>query len=108
VHITVSGTTGAVDSRTRAYVEYRVFDALRLIERGIRSIDVSLTDQSAGAPEQVRCTIVLILNTGERIEATAGAEWPYAAIDRAVREASRRVPGRILVSPQQRRSSVAS
>jgi ribosome-associated translation inhibitor RaiA len=94
VDIAVRGEIGPVDSRTRAYVEYRVFDTLRLIERELRRVDVSLSDQSMDAPRAATCTIVLGFNSGDRIVATATADWPYAAIDRAVREAWRQVPSR--------------
>jgi ribosome-associated translation inhibitor RaiA len=83
-----------VDSRTRAYVEYRVFDTLRSIERELRGVDVSLSDQSMGAPRVVTCTIVLDFSSRDRIVATATADWPYAAIDRAVREAWRQIQNR--------------
>ena len=88
MHIAVSGGNGPVDGRTRAYVEYRVFDTLRSIEREIRGVEVSLSNDSTDAPRAVRCTVVLHFFTGERFTATATADWPYAAVDSAVRGAS--------------------
>ena len=94
MHISVNGPRGAVDSRTRAYVEYRVFDALRSVEREIRQVDVALSGQTMDVPRVVACTVILDFASGEQIEATATADWPYAAIDRAVKDAWRQLPTR--------------
>jgi ribosome-associated translation inhibitor RaiA len=94
MHISVRGSKGAVDSRTRAYVEYRVFDALRSVEREIRQVDVALSGETMDIPRVVACTVVLDVASGEQIEATATADWPYAAIDRAVDDAWRQLPTR--------------
>ena len=58
MHITVTGRNGTVDRRTRAYVESRVFNTLRSVERTIRRIDVSLFFGSTEVPQTVACTIV--------------------------------------------------
>jgi ribosome-associated translation inhibitor RaiA len=94
VQISTLATRGAVDNRTRAYVEYRVFDALRSVEREISSVHVSLSEESMERPRVVTCTVSLEFTTGERTTASATADWPYAAVDRAIREASRHVSAR--------------
>jgi ribosome-associated translation inhibitor RaiA len=94
MRIDVSGARGAVDSRTRAYVEYRIFDTLRSVERQLRSAEISLSDESMELPRIVTCTIALEFTSGERITASATADWPYAAVDRAVRNAWRHVSAR--------------
>jgi len=94
VRIAVRGTRGAVDSRTRAYVEYRIFDTLRSVEREIRSVEISLSDISTELPRVVTCTIDLEFTSAERITANATAEWPYVAVDTAVRNAWRHVSAR--------------
>jgi ribosome-associated translation inhibitor RaiA len=94
VHILVSGTTGPVDSRTRAYVEYRVFDMLRSVEREIRKVDVALSGLSVDVPRVLKCTVFVEFTSGEQVAATATADWPYAAVDRAVTEAWTRLRAR--------------
>ena len=94
MHIAVTGRNGTVDRRTRAYVETRVFNTLRSVERAIRRIDVSLSYGSTDAPHAVTCSIVLDFTRGERIAATAVADWTYAAIDGAVSDAWKQVPTR--------------
>jgi ribosome-associated translation inhibitor RaiA len=94
VRISVTGRRGAVDGRTRAYVEYRVFDTLRSVEREVRHVDVAVSDEAIDVPRVVRCSVILDIAAGEQIEATATADWPYAAIDRAVRDAWRQLSTR--------------
>jgi ribosome-associated translation inhibitor RaiA len=91
VQIAVVGARGAVDSRTRAYVAYRLFDTFRSVEREIRAVDVSLSNGTMRVPPVVTCTIAIELITGEQMTVNATAEWPYAAVDRAVEEAWTRV-----------------
>jgi len=94
VNISVRGTSGPVDSRTRAYVEYRVFDTLRSIERDIRRVDIALSSLSNDVPRVVTCTVHVEFATGERVASSATADWPYAAVDRAVGEAWKRFQAR--------------
>jgi ribosome-associated translation inhibitor RaiA len=89
VHITVIGASGTADSRTRAYVQHRVSDGFRSLEREIRAVDVSLFHQSHDASWGVSCTVTVEFTNGHRVVVTTAAEWPYAAIDKAVEEASR-------------------
>jgi ribosomal subunit interface protein len=89
MQINVSGEHGAVDTRTRAYVEYRVFDRLRAIEHDVRDVEVSLRRGRAGAPGSISCSVTARLATGGVITATAEADWPYKAIDEAVRALTR-------------------
>ena len=93
MQINVSGEHGAVDTRTRAYVEYRVFDRLREVEHDVRDVEVSLhrsADRSMRAG--VTCRVTARLAGGGVITSTANADWPYKAIDEAVRALTTRVP----------------
>ena len=87
MHIRVTGGPGTVDGRTRAYLESRIFNALRSVARDIARIDVSLSYDSADRSRAVSCTIFLDFTRDEQIVATAVADWPYAAIDGAVSKA---------------------
>ncbi len=92
MRINVSGEHGAVDTRTRAYVEYRVFDRLRAMEHDLRDVEVSLGRAVDGAPAGVTCRVTARLAKGGAITASADADWPYKAIDEAVRALTTRVP----------------
>jgi ribosome-associated translation inhibitor RaiA len=94
MHITVTAGNGTVDRRTRAYVESRLFNTLRSVERDIGRIDLSLSYGSTDVSQAVTCTIVLDFTRGEQIVATAVADWPYAAIDSAVSQACKQLPTR--------------
>ena len=94
MHIAVTGGNGTVDGRTRTYIESRLFNTLRPIVRDIRRIGVSLSDHSIDMPPTVTCRIVLDFTSGEQIVALATADWPYAAIDEAVRKAWKEAPTR--------------
>ena len=87
MHIRVTVGPGTVDRRTRAYLESRLFNALRPVARDIERIDVSLSYGSADRSRAVSCTIFLDFTRDEQIVATAVADWPYAAIDGAVSKA---------------------
>lgn len=92
MRINVTGEHGAVDMRTRAYVEYRVFDRLRAVEHDLRDVDVSLRRRGDGAPAGVTCRVTARLASGGAVTASADADWPYKAIDEAVRALTMRVP----------------
>ena len=85
MHIAICSAREAVDSRTQVYVQHRVSDTLRSVEREIRNVTVCLSDQPVDLPRLVICTIALEFITGERVTANATAEWPYAAVDTAMR-----------------------
>ena len=91
MQIRVTGGTGTVDGRTRGYLESRLFNTLRSVDRDISRIDVSLSYSSIDVSRAVRCTVVLNFRGGEQIVATAVADWPYAAIDGAVSKAWKHV-----------------
>ena len=94
MHIRVTGGPGTADGRTRAYLESRLFNTLRSVDRDIARIDVSLSYDSADVSRAVTCTIFLDFTRGEQIVATAVADWPYAAIDGAVSKAWKQVRAR--------------
>lgn len=72
MHIRVTGGNGTVDGRTRAYLESRLFNTLRSVDRDIGRIDVSLSYGSVDVSREVTCTVVLDLTGGEQIVATPG------------------------------------
>ena len=93
MQINVSGEHGGVDTRTRAYVEYRVFDRLRAVEHDVRDVELSLHRSPAGSTRSgVTCRVTARLAGGGVITSTADADWPYKAIDEAVRALTTRVP----------------
>jgi ribosome-associated translation inhibitor RaiA len=85
MQITIRGDIGGVDNRTRAYAEYRVFEALRRFDRRIQRVEIELRSISpSSSSSQTTCTVTIRMVTGEVATAEAVADWPYAAIDRAV------------------------
>lgn len=86
----------AGDGRTRAYAQYRVFEAFRCAASQIRTVDVSMgRDRRAGYPHRVTCTVLASLHDGEQIEVTATGDWPYAAIQHAAARARQQLDERI-------------
>jgi len=80
------------DGRTRAYAHYRVFEAFRCVASQIRTVDVLMgRDRRPGHPVRVTCRVTVTLRDGERIEVTATADWPYAAVQQAAKRARERL-----------------
>lgn len=94
MHVTLTGEHGTTDGRTRAYVDYRVFEAFRSVVREIRSVTVSLTSTPRTDEIGVTCTVRITFADGRSVVTTGAARWPYAAIDLALENASRLVQGR--------------
>ena len=96
MEIRYSDRDHAGDGRTRAYAHYRVFEAFRCVASQIRTVDVSIgRDRRAGYPHRVTCTVSALLCDGERIEATATGDWPYAAIQQAATRAREQLDGEV-------------
>ena len=90
--ITYSDQEHAGDGRTRAYAQYRVFEAFLSVASEFRRIDVSIgRDRGPIGNGRVTCTVVAYLRDGHCIEVTAGGDWPYAAIQEAAVRARRRL-----------------
>lgn len=87
MHITVTKEGSAADGRTSAYVQYRVFDTVRSREREIRHVGVALYERAVAADGGVSCTVTIDYFAGNAVVATATADWPYAAIERALAKA---------------------
>jgi hypothetical protein len=84
------------DGRTRAYAQYRVFEAFRCVASRIRTVDVSIgRDRRAGHPHRVTCTVRAELRDGDHISVTATGDWPYAAIQQAATQARQQMDGRL-------------
>ena len=99
--ITYSDQERAADGRTRAYAQYRVFEAFRSVASEVRSIDVSIgRDRDAGSNDRITCTVLAYLRDGHRIEVTAGGDWPYAAIQQAAVRARRQLDDKVTSCPK--------
>jgi ribosome-associated translation inhibitor RaiA len=99
MQITIRGDIGGVDNRTRAYAEYRVFEALRRFGRRIQHVEIELrsTSPSSGS-NRTAGTVTIRMMTGEVATAEAVADWPYAAIDRAVGRAAEQLVARPMIA----------
>jgi hypothetical protein len=84
------------DGRTRAYAQYRVFEAFRCVASQVRTVDVAVgRDRRGGYPLRVTCTVHAELRDGEHISATATGDWPYAAIQQAAMQARQQIDGNL-------------
>ena len=99
--ITYSDQEHAGDGRTRAYAQYRVFEAFRSVASEVGRIDVSIgRDRGAGISGRVTCTVVAYRRDGHRIEVSADGDWPYAAIQEAAVRARQRLDETVTSCPR--------
>ena len=66
--------------QTRAYAEYRIFSSLAAFSNVVRQVTVSLTSGARG--HSVECSVLVGLETGVPVEATARGRHAYDAINR--------------------------
>ena len=102
MEISYSDQEHAGDGRTRAYAQYRVFEAFRSVASEVRRIDVSIgrARGPADVSGRVACTVVAHLRDGQHIEVTAGGDWPYAAIQDAAVRARQRLDETVTSCPR--------
>jgi ribosome-associated translation inhibitor RaiA len=95
MQVTIRGDIGRVDNRTRAYAEYRVFEALRRFARCVQRVEIAMQSTSPSSNSgRTECTVTIRMITGEVATAEGVAAWPYAAIDRAVGRAAEQLVAR--------------
>src|SRR5688572_961144 len=80
----VSAVNLNVESQVRAYVEYRMFSAVRRFGRACVRLNIRLEEPPRTKPgSRYRCSVILKLIPAGRIRAVATAGHLYAAIDAA-------------------------
>jgi ribosome-associated translation inhibitor RaiA len=70
--------------QTRAYAEYRVFSSLARFSDVVRDVTVSLA--SCDTDDEVRCSVIVTLRTGERVRVAGRGHHVYEAINRAAHQ----------------------
>lgn len=84
IRVAVSSQDVALDDRTRAYVEYRIFSSLAPQAREIDRVAVMLAEQPSGQnASEMECDVTVHLAGGGSVHAKARAPRAYAAVDRA-------------------------